>query len=143
MANLSFDAEIDRLHDFFARWWRGEAADLAEVSEALAPAFYLVSTDGSVMDRGVLVDYLRDSRTDEGVPIEIEIRNATMRSGSPLLVCTYEEHQIKRGIPSSRMSTAVMRTDRNGPGGWSWLAVHETWLAPPPALRPERPQAGS
>lgn len=131
MSKLSYRAEVERLHKFFTDWFGGRGDhDFGEFDNAMAPSFYLVSTDGERMDRDSIVGFVESARGSGDVAITIV--NPTVHSDDGVLVVgTYEEHQIKRGLASERISTAVMRRDDGAPGGWLWLAVHETWTKPP------------
>ncbi len=135
MADLTYAEEVERLHRFFADWFADrddrDDRDFADFADAMAPDFYLVSTDGEVMSRSDIVGFVEGAR-GTGV-VDITIVDPVIRSDGSVLVGTYEEHQVKRGIPSSRLSTAVLTRNPAAPGGWSWHAVHETWIVAPEA----------
>ena len=130
MPELTFADEVIRLHQFFADWFadRGDR-DFGEFAAAMAPDFYLVSTDGHLMPRDEIVGFVEGARGSGEV--EISIVDPVVRADGKVLIGTYEEHQIKRGNASSRLSTAVMTRDATAPGGWAWHAVHETWISSP------------
>ena len=130
MPPLSYADEVDRLHAFFEDWFADRnARDFAEFDDAMADDFYLVSTDGDLMRRDEIVGFVHGAR-GTGV-VEIRIVDPVVRRDDRVLIGTYEEHQVKRGIPSSRLSTTVMSRHDDAPGGWLWHAVHETWIVPP------------
>ncbi|MGI9666057.1 MAG: DUF4440 domain-containing protein [Acidimicrobiia bacterium] len=130
-SGLAYAAEVERLHAFFADWFadRGRRS-IEEFSSALDPAFYLVSTDGDRMSREAIVEFMDSARGTGDVAIKI-VNPMIHSDDGEIVVGTYEEHQVKRGVASERISTAVMRREEGAPGGWLWIAVHETWTKPP------------
>lgn len=127
----AFSDEVERLHRFFTEWYAGTPdRHFGDFDDATAPTFHLVVPDGRVLRRSEIVAAVRDAGGSGG--ITIEIRNPCVRyDDGSIVIGTYEEHQVRDGRPSARQSTAVMRRDPDTPGGFSWLAVHETWISEP------------
>ena len=131
MTRLGFADEIRRVHAFFEDWFadRGDRS-FGDFDDAMADEFVLVATDGDLMDRDSIVGFVEHARGSGVVEIDIVDPNVTFDDGSTV-IGTYEEHQVKRGVASSRQSSVVMRRDETAPGGWMWMLVHETWIEPP------------
>jgi len=127
--------EIETLHEFFVRWYRGELADeeFERVERALAPAFVMVGPDGSITERDAILASIRDGYdTYDPDACGIDIRNVTpveIREDRALV--RYEEWQTMDGETTGRLSTALF-----GPGdgdaatdsGVEWRYLQETWL---------------
>ncbi|NNF63949.1 MAG: hypothetical protein HKN07_06785 [Acidimicrobiia bacterium] len=120
---MTWKAEIEGLHDFFADWFSGSAqeSDLTRLSDALEADFTIVDPNGAehTADETVAsVDNARGSRATR-----IETRNHRLLSESAdFVVARYEEwHDGTKG----RISTVVFRKRDEGLG---WLTVQETWL---------------
>lgn len=148
--------EIDDLHDFFGRWYRGESPQtgdaLSRLERALAPEFVMVTPDGTRHDRAAVVAGVRagygdnagvgseravgeDSSATETRAFEIAIVSPSVvdRTEDRCLV-TYEEHH--RGpVETARSSAAWFVPDPDAPTGVQWLFLQETWL--PDAAPPE------
>lgn len=127
----AFTAEVVRLHDFFVEWFEGSTSDgFAAFDDAMGSDFYLVTPDGTLRSRMDIVEAVRSAGGSGPVAIWIEAPAVHSVSGD-VIVGTYEEHQRREDMQSSRRSTAVLRRDRAAPAGWTWLTVHETWIEPP------------
>lgn len=126
----SFADEVERLHAFFDDWFAGRGSrSIEEFSEALDDRFLLVAPTGTVYDRDAIIELVDAGRGAGDAHIRIE--KPTVRHAGAVLVGTYEEHQRREGVSSARISTVVMVERASAPGGWAWIAVHETWLADP------------
>lgn len=120
--------EIVRLHDFFEAWFNGvEGLSLAAFSNALDPQFYMVAPSGAKLSKAAVVNGVATQFGEDSA--QISIRNVEIEySDRSAVTATYEEHQVRGGAGSARITTVTMVTDRNAPGGYRWLFVHETWL---------------
>lgn len=130
--------EIERLHHFFEDWYAGvDGRSIGEFADSLDDAFYIVSPGGDVLDKAGVVGMVHNHA--ETGNVEIQIRNVELRSrlASGLRIVTYEEHQRRRADTVAMISTVGLLPDAAGPGGFTWLFVHETSLgtnsADPPA----------
>lgn len=131
------EREIESLHDFFVRWYRGDAAggDFARVEDALAPTFEIVTPDGEVHDRHAILSYIESSHDRyDGNEFDIHIRNVepvAVREERALV--RYEEWQEGPEGRNGRVSTAVFGPPRTEGGrqDTDWRYVHESWLEPP------------
>ncbi len=123
-------AEVERLHDVFTAWFRGDdSATLDPVRDALAPSFVIVSPRGTVADRNATLTGLASARGTWGTTDMIEIENLVVRQRTATTVlATYEEWQSRAGSRKGRVSTVMFAVDRDRPGELRWLHVHETWL---------------
>ena len=123
----AFADEVVRLHAFFDDWFAGRGdRSIDEFSTALEEHFMLVTPSGAVYDRDAIVELVEAGQGSGDAHIRVE--RPKVRHVGAVLVGTYEEHQRRGSISSARISTVVM-VERDGtPGGWSWIAVHETWL---------------
>ena len=127
--HASLAAEVERLHQVFEDWFCGRGGRrIEEFSASLAPEFVIVAPSGEVFDRQGIIALVDDARAARTV--EIEIVAPSLQHVGAVVVGTYEEHQRSAEGGTRRISTVVMRSDEDAPGGWSWLAVHETWLPP-------------
>lgn len=120
---MTWAAEIERLHDFFADWFSGSAPaeDIARLGDALESDFTIVGPDGVQHTAGETVEMVESARGSRS--IRIETRNHSLVSESAdHIVARYEEwHDGTKG----RIATVVFRRRTEGLG---WLTVHETWL---------------
>ena len=123
----AFADEVVRLHAFFDDWFAGRGGrSIDEFSRSLEEHFMLVTPDGAVYDRDAIVTLVEDGRGSGDAHIRVE--RPMIRHVGGVVVGTYEEHQRRDGVSSARISTVVMVEREGTPGGWSWIAVHETWL---------------
>jgi hypothetical protein len=138
------EREIRALHEWFVRWYCGDASDFGRVERALAPAFERVTPDGTVQDRAAVIEGIR-SNGDAYDTFDIEIHNVerVATAGEHALV-RYEEWQTTPDGENGRLSTALFapaeRTDTESRSGdtanpelpaVAWLSLQETWLDPP------------
>ncbi len=126
--------EVRRLHVFIEQWLSGgpvEEDGWQRFEDSLADQFEMVVPAGDIVSRAeLLVEFSKAHGVASGV--EIEIREAAiLYSGGDLSVVRYEEWQLHESLSNQRVSTAVLGKDAAAPGGWSWLALHETSLALP------------
>lgn len=120
---MTWTAEVEGLHDFFATWFSGnaQAGDISRLSSALEADFTIVDPNGVEHDAEETVDMVENARGTRA--IRIETRNHRLVSESAdYIVARYEEwHDGTKG----RISTVVFRRRDEGLG---WLTVQETWL---------------
>jgi len=125
------EGEIVALHEFFQDWYRGVLARDAfdRFENALAPDFVIVNPDARALERGAILEAVRDAfGSDPEARLWIDNVAIRQRAGD-VLTATYEEWQALAGKPArARLSTVVLRADAAAPGGWRWLHVHETWM---------------
>ncbi|MGI9642383.1 MAG: hypothetical protein ACR2N9_06340 [Acidimicrobiia bacterium] len=123
----SFDEEVTRLHDFFEAWFSGgDGLSVADFDDALADDFMIISPDGRLSSRAEIVHIVEQARNSG--PVEISVVTPRLIVDGHVTVGTYEEHQIRAGRSTQRISTAVLSVEPDAPGGWLWHLVHETWL---------------
>ena len=116
---------IVELHDFFAAWYRGDAAaDMALMERVLAPDFRLVTPKGAMFDRAAILEGTRNQH-GQHADARIEIRPVVCTRARGLHLSTYEEWQFDDVERPARLSTAVLSSDGDG---LLWHVVHETWL---------------
>ena len=132
-------AEVEQLHAFFARWFRGELPETGEAfsrfERALAPEFEMVPPSGVLLRRDQVLAGVRGTygswKGDEAAAIEV--RHATARPvGNGVVLVSYEEWQRRDGVWKARRSTALLRaaTGADSPAdAVEWIHVHETWMA--------------
>jgi hypothetical protein len=125
---LAFVREVRELHRFFERWYAGELAPVGiERLAVLAPSFEMISPEGRTFTRSEVAGMISAGYGSR--PMKIEIRNAAVRYASaPFVMGRYEEWQTVDGVPSGRISTAVMVEDERMPNGLRWVHLHETRL---------------
>ena len=125
---------IESLHRFFVAWFRGARPDTDEVwrefEDELASSFELVTPDGHVLSREVLLPALRANHAQHRERrFEIEVRNVTVHHVTPsVVVAGYEEWQWLEDLQTARRSTAVFARAPDGSANLQWVHVHETWL---------------
>ncbi len=121
--------EVRRLHTFFEDWFQGDAQrSIDEFSEALDARFFIVTPDGAILSKAEIVDAV-ERRFGAG-KMGIAIENVEVVDLGEVAVCRYEEVQETEGHGTRRLSTAVLVDARDAPGGFRWMAVHETWTSP-------------
>lgn len=128
-------AEIETLHGFFVRWYRGEPGRdrFARVERALAPGFERLTPEGSIAGRETVLASVREGYdTYDPDSCEIEIRNVTpveVREDRALV--RYEEWQTMDGETTGRLSTALFGPsdpEQGTASGVEWRYLQETWL---------------
>ena len=125
-------AEIVELHEFFEAWLNGdESADFSRVEDALAPEFTFLPPSGETVDRGSLLQGLREGFGQR--QLRIRIQDPAIRwTGGDACLATYEEWHEQSGFTTARRSSVLFTEDEGAPGGLLWHLVHETWLRGPP-----------
>ncbi|RYJ14136.1 DUF4440 domain-containing protein [Halogeometricum borinquense] len=141
------EREIVGLHDFFERWFRGEAPEtdesFARVADALGPAFEMVTPDGEVRKRDPLLDSIRDGH-GHAPGLSIDVSDVAVRhEDGDTCVLTYREHQTAPEEATTRVSSVVFVRDSavteqrsaghraesgDPPEGVRWHHLHETWV---------------
>lgn len=119
-------SEVERLHDFFQGWFRGDLAgdDFAGCEAALAPGFAIVTPGGDLVRRDELLAALRRHHGKEPRDFAIETVGRQCHQVNDVHLVTYEERQS--GPRSTiRLSTAAITA---GDDGFLWHSVHETWV---------------
>ncbi|MFQ3319136.1 MAG: hypothetical protein ACI8UR_000506 [Natronomonas sp.] len=132
LTRTTCEREITGLHSFFADWHRGEADsdDLGRITQALAPEFEMVTPAGNILDRGMVLDGLRETHgtTDEEFDIDIRDVEVLAQFDDHALV-RYEEWQTGDEGAEGRISTVLFRSDGQAPEGVVWVALQETALS--------------
>lgn len=140
------EQEIHDLHTFLEQWSVGELPDTDEAyarfSDALAPDFSLIDTDGSVVPRDALVTGLRGAhkRWPGGGSIGIGEVQQVMVQGDVAVFTYVEHHDFDAGEGrkmSMRRSTVTFHDDADGPNGVRWKHLQETWIKAPHAVCPD------
>jgi len=129
-------SEVTSLHRFFAQWFSGSLPQndvtFARLDRALAPTFELITPDGRLVPREMLVRGLEEShgKFERGGPaFEIEVRDLESRElGDGLYLATYQEWHHTEHESVGRLSSALFRVAPGAPNGLIWQHVHETWL---------------
>jgi hypothetical protein len=129
-------AEVERLHEFFAAWFRGEIAAGAD-ADALAPAlaadFTFVPPSGREIGRAEVIAKIGGAHgcfADSEPPFRIWIEHARARPlGCGFCLVLYEEWQARPDKSTARVSSALLAYQPTAPGGVIWHHVQETWLA--------------
>jgi hypothetical protein len=120
-------AEVTRLHDFFEAWYDGETGrSIGEFRDALDDRFTIVVPGGTVVPRDEIIEAVAGGRGKHGIAIVVE--NFDVVDLGTIVLCRYDEVQTQSGEETRRLSTAVMAPDTDTPGGFRWIAVHETWV---------------
>lgn len=119
-------AEVIRLHRFFDAWYEGkDGLRIEEFADAMDPLFTIVTPDGRVLGREAIIAAVQAAFGSGGVGISVENFAVVERDG--YVVCRYDEVHETDGGTTTRLSTAVMEPHGEAPGGYRWVAVHETW----------------
>ncbi|MCL1593969.1 MAG: hypothetical protein M3132_06430 [Actinomycetia bacterium] len=121
------EEEVERLHRFFQGWFSGDAGiSLSEFTDVLDEGFTIVSPSGMKANREEIVTAVQGAFGSSTVAIGIENMDTTVVD--TVGICRYVEvHRLNEGI-SRRLSTAVLRIDKDHDGRPMWLTVHETWI---------------
>lgn len=139
MSDIATDCinEIHRLHRAIAGWTTGALPNTEEAFSAFAgsfaPAFVIINPNGKAESATHVVPRFRERHGERSRDFSIQITNEDVRdiSNNRALV-VYQEHWLHREVEQSViLSTALMQVDSNGPGGFIWLHLHETWMRPP------------
>ena len=122
----SASAEVVRLHRFFHNWYAGEQGlTIAEFADAMDLGFTIVSPQGRVLGRDAIIAAVHDSFGSGGVSITVE--NVDVTNLGNVVVARYDEVHTTPRDRTRRISSAVLVTDPDTPGGYRWITVHETW----------------
>lgn len=124
-------AEIVELHLLFERWMGDGEGDFGRFEAAFADGFSMIGPTGRRLDRAGILAFLREARGVRGAGFRIVIEEAeALHIAPPLLLMHYIERQwLAGGVETARRASALFRMEKGGP---RWLAVQETWAAPPP-----------
>jgi hypothetical protein len=122
-------AEVVRQHVVIEQWLSGtDRAGFDSFVAALADEFEIVTPDGETVRKPELVEGFGAAfGASPGVKIEAKSARVLAETDG-LVVVHYEEWQSECEQPNQRVSTAVFAPRDSAPLGWSWLALHETWL---------------
>ena len=128
-------AEIVDLHRFFVDWFvetRADKADFSRFESVMGEGFGMIAPSGQILDRGEVLDHVRQSRAtcDDDFAISIEDIRPGWQADDTIVVC-YIEAQLRGGKHSRRRSSAVFTTSSSTPNGVEWRHLHETWLQMP------------
>ena len=120
--------EVDELHEFFQALFVGQIDSIDRADAAFGPDFTFVGPDGSLADRGQILEMLESG---QGLSPQLRISVAghrTIVETGALIVGEYiEVHEVADG-GNRRRTTVVFDVDPDGPNGVRWRRVHETWL---------------
>ncbi|MFQ5766784.1 MAG: hypothetical protein ACE5ID_02220 [Acidobacteriota bacterium] len=139
-------AEIEDLHRFFQEWFAGslpvEGDSFSRLATVLAPEFGMISPQGVLMDRRIVLQSLRAAHGTSrapGKPTRIWVTKIRVHNlGEGLALATYEEWQRIDGQDKGRLSSALFRERAETPHGVEWVHLHEVWL---PAETQPAPQS--
>ena len=127
--------EIETLHGFFVRWYRGEPDRdrFARVERALAPEFERITPEGAIAGRETVLAGVREGyNTYDPDSCDIEIRHVTpVEVHKDRALVRYEEWQTMDGETTGRLSTALFGPSASQQGtasGVEWRYLQETWL---------------
>ena len=91
----------------------------------------MVTPDGALRRRYEVIALVRSGRGrwagDASAAIRIERFQVHGVVGDAALA-TYVERQTVKGRTTRRLSSALLNASETGPGGITWLFVHETWV---------------
>ncbi len=127
----SATAEIERLHDVIAGWFRGEiAADRfdPDFAAALHPEFEIVEPSGRRSTREALLDPIRAAH-GANPDFRIAIEEPRLLGTWPgLALATYVEFQTgaRNSAPENRRRSTALFAEVGG--RWLWRHLHETAL---------------
>jgi hypothetical protein len=132
-----FQAEIDRLHDFFVQWFTGtidndELAFASKVQDSMHPNFHLINPQGVLTPRAPLLQALRQAygcRKDQVFRIECrnvhQVKQAVV--GTNTYLVTYQEWQ-QVGPETTQTARLVSAWFQLSNDRLKWKHVHETWM---------------
>lgn len=123
--------EVIEAHDFFSRWFRGEAEseDLERMRRSLALEFRMVAPSGQILSRAEIVD--RVARAYGQRDLEVSVEDIQVEHLGEAYLATYVERQRGADGATTRWSSAIFRVDETGPNGVVWTHLHETWIDGP------------
>lgn len=128
--DLSVQREVERLHKFFDDWFAGRGArQLSEFADSLDDSFYIVSPGGVRATKSEVVSAVEANMAGGDVRIAID-NFEFVQNVRGMALAVYEEHQDRAGTRHVRLSSVGMVADSATPGGYRWLFVHETSVAP-------------
>jgi len=125
--SLDVAAEVERQHRLLANWLGSTAEPrvLEELRAAHTAEFSMVTTDGHVLHRRELLDWLAGAgNTRPGLRILISDVTVVAELDGAVLAGFLETH-VEHGHTSSRRVTALLRRERTA---LRWAHVQETPL---------------
>ena len=112
-------AEVVRLHDFFAAWFRGELPEDAietSLADALHKEFEIVPPSGAIMDRNVIIEAIRSAR-NTNPEFQIAIEEPRLLGSWPgFVLFQYVEHQFgirPTGSEDRRLATVLFERNKD------------------------------
>lgn len=120
--------EVDELHEFFQALFHGQIDSLDRADAGFGPDFTFVGPDGSLADRGQILQMLESGRGHSSqLRISVEAHRTIVETDALIVGEYIEVHEVSDG-GNRRRSTVVFDVDPEGPNGVRWRHVHETWL---------------
>lgn len=126
------------MHTFFVAWFKAEIENTDEAFQvapaSMADAFSLITPEGKMMERTLLLQALKDGYGSRNGPEVYQIQCREVRILQTLdstVLAAYEEWQTMGDTKTARLTSAwfrVVDSTKNHPLGLQWLHVHETWL---------------
>jgi hypothetical protein len=125
-------AQIADLHRVIEDWLTGRAARtpaaFAAFTDAHAPSFTMITPDGALLARDVLLPGFEGAH-GSAPGLQIRIDGATVvHADAGSVVVTYEEWQDGPAGRSGRRSTVVLERHAGAAHGLRSRHLHETWI---------------
>ena len=127
--------EIETLHVFFERWFRGEEPEegFMRLRQHLGASFEMVTPSGNRLELEPLLKGLQSAR-GTNPRFRIEVRSvALLHVDDSVVVARYQEWQwgAKHSKPTdnARWSTVIFDRDVSRPNGVAWRWLQETFFS--------------
>jgi hypothetical protein len=119
--------EVRSLHAAFIELFTGRSQDFDRCASSLAPDFWMITPDGLLVDRTMVLDRLTAMRAPSDFLIRISDLGLVADFGDSVLL-RYIEEQYREAKTTRRIATALFSADKNAPCGVIWRYLQETWM---------------
>ena len=128
--DISWQKEVEELHEFFGKWYRGQVLKEAfsRVSDVLADEFHIVTPEGHIIEKDMLLQKLRSqhsSMSDMEMKVE-DVQLRFIREG--MILVTYQEWGQTGQLSKRTMISAVLQSHPDKPNGLEWVHIHESLM---------------
>lgn len=121
------EQEVVALHAFFQAWYSGAETSLARVSKVLSSEFELLSPEGDLLTKDVLLtELLADRGAFPNLKISVERLTAQVSDHEDIRAFYTEVHE-EGGSLERRACCALLRLSGHPPRRLQWVAIAERY----------------
>jgi hypothetical protein len=119
--------EVRSLHAAFVELFTGRSQDFDRCSRSLATDFQMITPDGLLVSRALVLDRLASTRMSPDFRISSSDLSLVADLGDSVLL-RYIEEQYRDTKTTRRLATALFTVEKRAPCGVVWRHLQETWI---------------